>query len=102
MEPAGGGAPLENTRTIKVKHFTPQHGTSDVWKHFHLREACLEVKTPGGKKAPLSSSAARLVRAELSERCYNHCYCVGSLLARIDRLRCGSGWTSVRPERENS
>ena len=66
MEPAGGGAPLENTRTVKVKHFTPQHGTSDVWKHFHLREACLEVKTPGGKKAPLSSSAARLVRAELS------------------------------------
>ena len=66
MDGAGGGAPLENTRTVKVKDFTPQHGTSDVWKHFHLREACLEVKTPGGKKAPLSSSAARLVRAELS------------------------------------
>ena len=49
MEPAGGGAPLENTRTIKVNHSTPVHGTSDVWKHFHLREAYLEVKTPGKK-----------------------------------------------------
>ena len=37
--------------------------------------------------------------SSFSERCYNHCYCVGSLLARIDRLRCGSGWRSVRPER---
>ena len=49
-EPNAGAG--ENTRTVKTVHYTPGLGTAKCWNHFHLRQACLQVKTPEGKKAP--------------------------------------------------
>ena len=43
-EPNAGAG--ENTRTVKTVHYTPGLGTAKCWNHFHLRKACLEVKTP--------------------------------------------------------
>ena len=51
MQEANAG-PGQNTRTVKTVHYTPGGGTEKCWNHFHLRKACLEVKTPEGKKAP--------------------------------------------------
>ena len=51
-------APGDNTRTVVTRHYTPTGGTALCWKHFHLRKACLEVKTPDGKKAPHRGSTA--------------------------------------------
>ena len=45
MEERNAGAG-ENTRTVKTVHYTPGLGTAKCWNHFHLRKACLEVKTP--------------------------------------------------------
>ena len=42
----------ENTRTVLTVHYKPGLATAKCWGHFHLRKACLEVKTPDGKKAP--------------------------------------------------
>ena len=58
---AGAGmeaVPGENTRTVKTVKWTPPLGTAKCWGQFHLRKACLEVKTPEGKKAPRNGSAA--------------------------------------------